>query len=384
MDSRVLTTAIFLVLCGALGFIFRDELQKIIEHERGATRSTSTIPAGKKVEIDPTLLAAVYERLKLKPLTEEQAAGSDIRRALKDLTESACDKTAIFRLSNGLLEAGEKRAASDSLLGFAGACPNSEGELKAAANILYSVGNYASVVPIADKLVTQRPEVGDYYYLRAQAFVNLGRHEEAIDDYVSTIALFDDVKQARSEVFTGLAAAYATTSKYCQAMTAIQTYVYADIGTRDSAPARKLIDDYALKGNCETGYARGSHVIPRTQRDVIVAKVSVNGVKGTFVIDTGASMVSLDPAFAQKAKVGSENGRTIMIHTANGISKATLTTAARVELGKVSAENVSTTIVEKPFGGGIDGLLGMSFLARFDVALNETEMLIQSRKNSVP
>lgn len=383
MDSKFIAPIIFLLLCGGIGFAFRDEIRMIIAHEARPPANKDAAPR-QKIELDAAKLSAVYDRLKIKPITDELATTPEIGRALKDLTESVCDKTAIFRLSNALFESGEKRTAADALLGFAGACPNSEGELNGAANVLFGIGDYAAVLPLADKLVAQRPEVGQYYYTRAQALESLGRHEEAIQDYVSTIGLFDDIKQVSSQAFTQLAQSYAATSKFCQAMTAIQTYVSADAATRDTAPARKLIAEYAGKGNCETGYAEGSETIPRSQKGVILAKVAVNGVKGNFVIDTGASMVALDPAFAQKAKIGTENARTVMMHTANGISKAMLTSASRVELGKVAAQNVSTVVVEKPFGGGIDGLLGMSFLARFDITLGEKDIRVQSRKMTPP
>lgn len=372
--DRFLTPLIFVVLCGVLGFLFRNEIRLLIAHPQSGPSSQIS-----KVILDPPKVAAVYERLKLKPLPDELAANDDIRRALKDLTESGCDKTAIFRLANAVFEAGEKRLASDAFLGFANSCPNSEGELNAAANMLYSMGDYAAVIPIADKLVSQRPEIGQYYYLRGQAFEATGKNEEAVRDYASAMGLVDDLKQVNDSVFTHLASSYAAIAKFCQAMTTIQTYVYADVATRDTAAARKLIDDYATKGKCELNYANGSETIPRTQQGVILANVSVNGARGRFVIDTGASLVAIDPAFAKKAKIKTENASTVVIHTANGIGKATLATAERVETGKVTAENVTVAINEKPFGGDIDGLLGMSFLARFDVTLGEKEIRIQSR-----
>lgn len=351
-DLRVIV--IFLALCAGIGFFFfRTELQNL------ALDLLTPVAS----EPDPAHVA-VYEKLKIKPLTPATAASPPVAAALKDLSDSLCDKIAIFKLSNEIAKLGERRAAANALLGYANACPNSEGELYAAANLLFAIGDYAAVVPIADKLVSQRPEVGQYYYLRAQVLSYLGRHREAAEDVSSAIALFDTLKIVSGGAFELLASAYAADGKPCQAMTAIQTYVYVDMTTRDTAAARKLISDYAAKGKCEAGYADGSEVIPRSSQGVTIVKVSINGVKGNFILDTGASVVTVDTAFADRAKIASKDARKIMAHTANGVAEAKLTTAALVELGKVRAENVSTAIISKPIGNGIDGLLGMSFLAR--------------------
>jgi len=47
----------------------------------------------------------------------------------------------------------------------------------------------------------------------------------------------------------------------------------------------------------------------------------INGVRGVFVLDTGATFVSLKAAFAQKAKVQIDQDSSIRLHTANGIAE---------------------------------------------------------------
>lgn len=372
-DLRVVV--VFLVICLGLGFLFRNELQQAFVQQK---------PEQVQAVLDPGPLRAVYEKLKIEPLAADVSASKPIAAALKDLVNSLCDKTAIFRLSNELVKLGDRRTAANALLGFANACPNSEGELRTAANVLFGMGDYAAVIPVADKLVEQRPDVGQYYYLRGQALNYMGRPREAVEDLSSAIALFDDIKLVSSQAFEQLASAYAADGRPCQAMTAIQTYIYADALKRDTAATRKLMTGYAAKGKCDVGYAEGAESIPRTMQGVTLAKVTINGVKGTFVVDSGASVVAVDSAFAEKAKMSSQNSRKILTHTANGVTEATLTTADSVELGKVHARNVSTAIISKPIGKGIDGLLGMSFLARFDVTLGEREVRIQARKVDPP
>jgi aspartyl protease family protein len=369
------TFLIFLVICGALAFVFRDDLRKLA--------GMQTAPSGAPTDLDPEALKNVYSRLKIEPLGSRLLSHEDVWSALKDLTISFCDKTAIYRLSKGLAAAGERKPAATALLAFAGSCPNAGGERYAAANMLFGMGDYAAVLPIADDLIKMRPEVAQYYYTRGQALSALGRHEEAIHDFTSALALVDDLKRVNSQIFTGLASAYAATGKPCQAMTAIQTFVYADALNRDTAQARKLISDYGTKGNCTQNYARGSEVIPRTRPDVTIVKAAINGVNGIFVLDTGASLVTLAPEFAKRSNVlPATSARPLLVHTANGVSGAALTTLESVAVGNLRAEKVTAALLSKPIAPGIDGLLGMSFLARFDVALESKVVRIKERVTS--
>lgn len=130
-DSGLRTVLIFLIICCALVFVFREDVAKFA--------GIKLEPAAQPVNIDPEALQKVYNSLKIEPLEEQLAAKPVIAKALKDLTVSLCDKTAIFRLSNGLAKEGERKPAATAFLGFADACPNSEGELYAGANILYGI-----------------------------------------------------------------------------------------------------------------------------------------------------------------------------------------------------------------------------------------------------
>ena len=68
--------------------------------------------------------------------------------------------------------------------------------------------------------------------------------------------------------------------------------------------------------------------------------------------------------------------------TANGMAKARLSKADKVQLGKLEASNVPVVVQnvdEKSFGAGVDGLLGMSFLSRFEVQMAGGSIEIRTR-----
>jgi aspartyl protease family protein len=110
--------------------------------------------------------------------------------------------------------------------------------------------------------------------------------------------------------------------------------------------------------------------------------VTVNGVQGTFILDTGATFVSFNQAFAQKAKVQIDQDSKVRMHTANGMVDARRGRATTVQLRSLQAKDVAVVVhdnVRGSFGDGVDGLLGMSFLSRFKVSIDSKSVRIANR-----
>ena len=104
----------------------------------------------------------------------------------------------------------------------------------------------------------------------------------------------------------------------------------------------------------------------------MTVKAEINGVLGVFILDTGASYLSVKSAFVDRAKIPQTDLNEITLMTANGMAKAKLSKADKVVLGKLEATNVPVAVQrvdDKSYGEGVDGLLGMSFLSRFEVQL---------------
>jgi clan AA aspartic protease (TIGR02281 family) len=123
--------------------------------------------------------------------------------------------------------------------------------------------------------------------------------------------------------------------------------------------------------------------IPIKRRgQVVIVRASVNGVEGDFLIDTGASTISLSNEFAAKANVQYELSRTRETQTANGITHIHPGKAGSVRLGSLEVNDVDVSVKPKGsagYGGGIDGLLGMSFLSHFTFHFGETEIRLSKR-----
>ena len=103
---------------------------------------------------------------------------------------------------------------------------------------------------------------------------------------------------------------------------------------------------------------------------------SVNGTAVRFLVDTGATMVSLGAGDARRIGLDFNRGQKGMTQTANGqalVSKVKLDT---VRIGDVTLNNVDALIHqnEMPFA-----LLGMSFLNRMEMQRDGNTMTLRKR-----
>jgi len=205
---------------------------------------------GAKIQNDE--FASVYKRLVIAPLPAGLAASSKISLNLAKLAKEPCDKRAIFALGEALVMDREERMAAKAYLGFAAACPNSEGEEYRAAQILLLLGDNEGVIDVANTLIPKNPGIANYRYLRGKALAAAKRYQEAIADYLSTIELQNNPRDVNERVFMELANIYSATGKPCEAATIILGWVALSPTTRNTPKARKMIEDYTAQG-CRRG-----------------------------------------------------------------------------------------------------------------------------------
>ena len=126
---------------------------------------------------------------------------------------------------------------------------------------------------------------------------------------------------------------------------------------------------------------------PRSaQRATIVADAqghfftvaAVNGASIRFLVDTGASGVTISSADARRAGVNYLSGDRVVMQTANGVAPAYLVKFESVRLGDIMLYNVDGLVVEGNVMGGT-GLLGMSFLNRMEMKRESDTMTLTRR-----
>jgi clan AA aspartic protease (TIGR02281 family) len=214
------------------------------------------------------------------------------------------------------------------------------------------------------------------------AYDHLDDFSHALTDYLNTIQLADDPKGLVGDVFFKTSRMYAELGRYCDAITPMETYISLDPADRRTPQTTKIIADYADKGNCDTGYASGAaRIAIPGQANVHFLRVFVNSAGGNFILDTGATFVAVTSQFASKARIDTEPGNQVIMKTVGGTALADIGYAAKIAVGKAEASGVVVAVNRdsaKPFGDRVDGLLGMSFLARFQLNISPTAIDISS------
>jgi clan AA aspartic protease (TIGR02281 family) len=340
------------------------------------------VKAGYLDENPEEVFASVYERLGALPL--QAARDPDVWLRLEELKREPCDQKSIADLALVLDKLGYRREAANGLYNFVRNCGAPLSALNQSVNIYLKLTDYAKAVEVADEFIRRAPSDHNAHYLRGVALQGVGDYKRALVDYSDAVELFGaDKKNIASRVFLHMAEVYAALDRFCEATAPINMWVSLDPASRDTSRTQKMISDYEAKGNCASSKEFQKETYPlRGQRNVVTVKAEINGVRGLFILDTGASYVSVKSAFADRAKIPrSETEITLL--TANGPAKAKLSKADKVMLGKLEAANVPVAVQnadDKSYGNGVDGLLGMSFLSRFEVQMASGSIEIRTRR----
>jgi aspartyl protease family protein len=108
------------------------------------------------------------------------------------------------------------------------------------------------------------------------------------------------------------------------------------------------------------------------------ATAAVNGAPVRFLVDTGASVVTLSSADAKRAGIAYRSGDKALLQTANGAVPAYRVKLDTVRLGEITLNNVDGVVVEGDVLGGV-ALLGMSFLNRTEMRRDGDSMTLRRR-----
>lgn len=139
-------------------------------------------------------------------------------------------------------------------------------------------------------------------------------------------------------------------------------------GTVEDDFLTRLAQEFA---RCEQEWTTAAAPAHR-RKDCTVVKVTVNDrTDGNFIVDTGAAVVTLSRAFADRADVAvEEKDNTVTVVMADGSRREGVAAVLKaVRVGDMTAGDIDAVILPEAPAAGLDGLLGMSFLRRFNVRL---------------
>jgi aspartyl protease family protein len=103
---------------------------------------------------------------------------------------------------------------------------------------------------------------------------------------------------------------------------------------------------------------------------------SINGKSARFVVDTGATAVSIGSAEADRMGLDYRRGQQVALSTANGTVPGYLVTLSSVRIGDVDTYNVQAVVVPAPME---NILLGNTFLSRFQMKRDNDTMRLEKK-----
>ena len=122
----------------------------------------------------------------------------------------------------------------------------------------------------------------------------------------------------------------------------------------------------------------GKVVLTGDARGHYVTTAVVNGVSMQFLVDTGASVVTISSDNAKRARISYTNAPKSLMQTANGVVVAYRVTLDTVSVGGITLNQVEGVVMEGNALGS-HGLLGMSFLSRMDMKREGESMTLTKR-----
>lgn len=130
-------------------------------------------------------------------------------------------------------------------------------------------------------------------------------------------------------------------------------------------------NSYKLGTNINSQFAKPAagpvlHVAPNPANGLYIADGSINGFAMKFIIDTGATFVSLSSSEARRLGINYRlEGEEGLSQTASGMSKIYVIELDSVRLGRIELNDVKAAVHEGEFPDHV--LLGNSFLGRIDL-----------------
>lgn len=128
--------------------------------------------------------------------------------------------------------------------------------------------------------------------------------------------------------------------------------------------------------SAESANAGSSVIIEGDGQGHFVVQGSVNGAAMRFLVDTGATAVSMGAADARRAGIDYRQGRRAQSQTANGVAPIWIVKLNSVRIGGIELSGVDAAIHE---GEMPIVLLGMSFLNRMRMSREGSRLVLERR-----
>ncbi len=300
----------------------------------------------------------------------------EVRQLAAQLQKEPCDRRKILMLTELMLSAGDARGALKWADGFLQRCGDYPRLRWITMESHKQLSEWDQAAAEATRLIDGSPYESDFHSWRGLIYEQKGDWGRAVGDFRQAIAL----RPRLSDIPFNLADAYEHMGKPCDAVFPLEQVLYYYPDVRNRAEIRSRISGLTDRGGCTEWAGQGRAQIPITPgASILRVKAQIESrEQGLFVVDTGASYVSLSLAFAKRLGLDLRNAPTVLIQSANGKQTGYVVTLQQIDVQGVKAARVPAVVVED-LGEDIDGLLGLSFLLRFDLKQTDGMLEITAR-----
>ncbi len=132
---------------------------------------------------------------------------------------------------------------------------------------------------------------------------------------------------------------------------------------------------HAAPGAAESGDRRRI-VLHASSNGHFRTQGQINGKTVNFIVDTGASVVSMSVTEADAIGLPYKSGQTVQVSTANGVTVGWRIRLATVRLGSVDIYDVEALVTPAPMPYV---LLGNSYLTRFQMSRTNDQLVLEQR-----
>ncbi len=120
-------------------------------------------------------------------------------------------------------------------------------------------------------------------------------------------------------------------------------------------------------------------------RRQVVVKARLNDlIEGLFLVDTGASTMSISEEFARRLNLPAGTPAALITLADGSTRKARTSRLRSVEIAGARMADVATVILPDQPGTGIDGLLGMNFISEFNIQLDTEAQVLRLNRFAPP
>jgi len=292
---------------------------------------------------------------------------NDVWNFSEHMEKEPCDRTAIIKFLDILVKAGDNRRATDETRKFTNNCGEYPRSLWISFTAFKRLSQFDSAVTIATRIIEYDKYDVDYWWWRGEAYQQWGKYAEAIADYRQSINLNPRLNGMQ----IALADLLEKAGKPCEAIFPLEELVFHNPELRQHNEITKRFSSL-YDGRCSEFTGTGKAIIKFNPGSSIYtnAKIDNKSIRN-LLFDTGASYVVINQTSADKLGLANQNAKKIFVQTAGGIRSAKLTSAKEFKVKGLTAKYIEIAIMkDSDLGPNINGLLGLSFLSRFNFSVD--------------